>query len=197
MAPAEQLFTSPATCGDICRTVRNWAIDEAHDFIFHVALDPLIAWGFAPIDVNTNDNKPTPPAVNEMNHREYIALSSFWARDGYPCSAENPVNPEVGFPNEGEPITTALDDLRRPGEGDRPNPMNPDDGAWWMDRTNPKFGTDKLIPQKGLPPECRRSVMGEKLRLLTEEELVLERRLSSEELMQTCKRLVRGDSGRR
>ncbi len=201
MAPVAQLFGDGATCGDICATVRDWALDDAHDFIFHITQDPLIAWGFDPLPVLSN---PTLPAVAEMNHPAYASLSTLWARDGYPCNGQTD-----DFPNAGDQVASIggggpggsqerPDDFKDPGQ---PNvgPPKVRPVAWWLDPAVPEADMDQLLPQKGLPPECSHLVVtgGQRLRPVTPGEKQLLGRFDDKGLLAQCKRLVRSGSPKR
>ena len=203
LAPAQQHFAEGASCGDICRTVRDWAVDDAHDFIFHITQDPLIAWGFDPQQVLSN---PVLPAVTAMNHALYASLSTSWARDGYPCNGV-----ADDFPNAGDQVASLGGngtnnggdngqrrpiDFKDPGQPNvAPPKIRPK--AWWLDPNTPKPDLGKLLEQKGLPPECGPLVMGGQRLRQKEERRLSARRFGTEELLAQCKKLVKsGPSGR-
>ncbi len=160
LAPDDQQFTE-VTCGEICQTVRSWALDhegQAHDFIFHITQDPLIAWGFDPTPILSNDPLP---GVLVMNHPQYASLSTLWRQDGYPCLPN-----DQGFPNLGDEIAGASQDGVGGGDGDGVSPdidvitgIGIDQKLWWVDYSRPRASRHRLIKQEGLPPECKRLIV--------------------------------------
>lgn len=153
-----QTFADPATCGDICRTVRNWA--EEHDFIHHVEVDPLVRYGFEPDTAEgpqaaaLNDKPP----VAEMNHEEFISLSESWYRAGMPCdpiennfpdgavsSAGNTGGNGGGAPSREKIETGILDKLVDPPGG---KPL------WWIVPSKEPIPSNKPTGTGDLPVEC-------------------------------------------
>lgn len=152
-----QFFADPATCGDICRSVRNWA--EEHDFLHHIEDDPLVLYGFDPSTVVNNDALAQKLAVEAMSHAEYVSLSERWYRAGMPC---DPVNDIFGGVAAAQAPDGGSDGSRDDTDGERIK--GPDTGlvpvpevkpAWWIvpDGEGPDYS--KLPPNEGIPTECR------------------------------------------
>lgn len=154
-----QTFAGPATCGDICRTVRNWA--EEHDFIHHIHVDPLVRYGFEPDTVQGSmaSQLQNKPAVQAMNHDEYIDLSTSWYRAGMPCdpitndfpsgivsAAGNSNSGSNGGSSSGSEFDpTVLDKIVKPPEGEL---------LWWIEPTKTRLKSNPPTNPAGLPKEC-------------------------------------------
>lgn len=152
-----QTFADPASCGDICRSVRNW-VERDHDFIHHIQVDPLVAYGFNPSLVQGNPSLAQAAPVQEMDHDAYIDLSTSWYRAGMPC---DPINDD--FP--GGVVSTANAGSDSADTGKRLPPIPPGkvgipevDQAWWINPKPLEPDLSKLPPQVGVPPECRKLV---------------------------------------
>lgn len=151
-----QTFADPATCGDICRTVRNWA--EEHDFIHHIEDDPLVKYGFEP-DTAQGPNSSTlnaKPPVAEMDHAGYVSLSASWYRAGMPCDPINNDFPSAavsGAGNSGSDSsggsgaqrfdTSILDKIVEPPKGE---PL------WWIRGTKQPLKSGNPTDVGELPP---------------------------------------------
>ena len=155
-----QTFADPATCGDICRTVRNWA--EQHDFIHHVEVDPLVRYGFEPQTAQGDAAGAlnARPPVAEMSHAEFISLSESWYRAGMPCDPiENNFPSGTAVSSAGAPggnggnggvtgdgfDTSILDKLVTPPEGKT---------LWWITPSGKPIKSNKPTRTGQMPVEC-------------------------------------------
>jgi hypothetical protein len=155
-----QTFADPATCGDICRSVRNWA--EEHDFIHHIEVDPLVASGFDPTTVQGSaaTTLNTRPPVEVMNHQDYVDLSTSWYRAGMPCdpvtddfpsgavsAASGPGDGRNGGGTAADKFDTKLlDKLVTPPEAVT---------LWWIKGLEKPLPSGKPTGGKRLPLECQ------------------------------------------
>lgn len=199
LAPVDQPFADPTTCGEICRTIRDWAEDHVddpsgHDFLWHIQNDPLVGWGFDPELPNGSAVNP----VQEMDQAAYVDLSTRWYRAGMPCDPVDDVFGPLTQVGAAGPVGGGSVPPRPPREFPRPPKVQPPkvEPVWWLDVPDNRPDRSKLDPQKGLPPECRppigrpQPVTLPDLRRQLDQLDDVKRRAAVAELTRLCKKLM-------